>query len=104
MTDTKKTTTNPQPQAPDYGEPWENGLYPNDIGDRYGHKVAQIGPKKTKHKDHIILCVNACVGIPSEDLTPSRVKKGMAMAKLVEAGDPAVLWNKREEVKMEIES
>ena len=61
--------TNQQPQAPDYGEPWENGLYPNDIGDRYGHKVAQIGSKKIKHKDRIIACVNACAGIPNEILT-----------------------------------
>jgi len=112
---TDKTTTNQQPQAPDYGEPWE---VLSDRYDEYGYKdegdytfnivrwngchEVNIDDETISHR--IATCVNACAGIPSEDLTPSRVKKWMAMAKLVEAGDPAVLWNKREEVKMEIES
>lgn len=86
----KNQPTNPQPQAPDYGEPWKVGVYYFDIATRDFSPVAEVGWKKYEYRDRIIACVNACAGIPSEDLTPSRVKKGIALAKLVEAGDPEV--------------
>ncbi len=61
---TDKTTTNQQPQAPDYGEPWACGM------DHKGRIII------TQAKGKILcgwasraeICVNACVGIPNDAL------------------------------------
>lgn len=102
MTDTKKTTTNQQPQAPDYGEPWHEIIWTSlsedgtdsrgqDIAARDGDQVAHVHYARDASFMHrIIACVNACAGIPNNELTPSRIKKGIALAKAVETGGPEV--------------
>ncbi len=108
MTDKLTKPTNQQPQAPDYGEPWheiiwtslsENGTDSRgqDIAARDGEQVAILHHAREPSFLHrIIACVNACAGIPSEELTPSRIKKGIALARALETDDPEVFLTMHE--------
>lgn len=69
-----------------YGEPWSCGMDHKNrivICDHKGKMIVGWARRAA-------ICVNACEGIPSEDLTPERVKKGIALAKAVESGDPSI--------------
>lgn len=78
MTDQLNKPTNPQPQAPDYGEPWKVGVYYCDIATRDFNPVAEVGWKKYEYRDRIIACVNACAGIPNETLTKEYIQEAIA--------------------------
>lgn len=70
-------TTNQQPQAPDYGEPWDVGVYLCDIAARDGYQVAQVGWNKDEYRDRIITCVNACAGLGNEELANPLIRVGV---------------------------
>jgi hypothetical protein len=85
---TDKTTTNQQPQAPDYGEPWE---VLSDRYDEYGYKdegdytfnivrwngchEVNIDDETISHR--IATCVNACAGLSNDELKNPLIRVGV---------------------------